>query len=70
MSKNLKIEIEAEDEEGVKTLLDHITKEITIGESYRNIDLEANATVDDRWLVVTEGRYQGRYRWTKLADFV
>jgi uncharacterized protein (UPF0371 family) len=68
MASTLKIEIEAESEDKIYPLLQHIFREITEGSNYKNPT--NNGCVIDRdinnsWLVVNSEKLKGRYYWTR-----
>lgn len=68
MAETLKIEIEAENKEKLHALLKHIYKEITVGTSYSETEIDNVSKLDDtlRWLVIEEGKFKGKYRWSTI----
>ena len=60
----LKVEIEADSEEGIYPLLQHVFKELTEIDYY-NSDIEDNSIPEDGWLKIKSGRFKGAYRWAK-----
>jgi hypothetical protein len=69
MCETLKIEIEAEDKEKLHTLLYHIFREITeVGHSENDIDGCSCLEDGIKWLVVKEGKFKGKYRWSTVEE--
>ena len=65
MASTLKIEIETETEEEIYPLLQHVFREITEGQYYKN-PTSTGCKIDNNWLIVNAGPLQGKYYWTKL----
>jgi hypothetical protein len=70
MPSTLKIEIEVDSEEKIYPLLQHIVREITEGDKYKNptnhgckIDRDTN----NSWLVVNSETLSGKYYWNRLV---
>jgi len=66
MPKTLSIEIETDKEEELYPLLNHVSREITeLG--YKDDEVDSNSEVDisEGWLNIFEGRFKGKYKWTK-----
>lgn len=67
MQNSLKIELESVSENDLHKLLKHVCDEIIYGQSYSNIDVEFNSSIDDlKWLVVDGNDIKGKYYWRKL----
>ncbi len=64
MASTLKIEIEAESEEKIYPLLQHVFREITEGNWYNN-PTNNGCKTDNNWLIVDTGPLQGKYYWAK-----
>lgn len=70
MAESLKIEIEADDRDKVHSILDHVLKEINEGPKYTNDLIEANCSTENlSWLIIKDGPFKGKYRWTRLGKF-
>ena len=65
MTKTLSIEIKAEKEEELETLLNNVFKEITEGKKYHNYDVESNCTIGGEWLEVFGDKCKGKYKWLR-----
>jgi len=64
MINSLEIKIEADSEEGVYPLLQHVFREITEGKDYDN-PVDGDCEVEGEWLVLKQPVLKGRYRWSK-----
>lgn len=64
MAKTLEIKIEADSEEGIYPLLQHVFREITEGDSYNN-PAHSNYLLEEGWLVLDQPALKGKYQWSR-----
>lgn len=65
MTKTLEIKIEADSEEGIYPLLQHVFREITEGDSYNN-PTNTDSLLEGDWLVLDQAILKGKYQWSKI----
>ena len=65
MPKILKIEIEADSDDDMDSILKHVIKEISEAGEYTDPRIETNSTIDGEWLVINDEEVKGKYLWNK-----
>lgn len=63
----VKIEVEADTEDSLKKLIEHIAREITLGDAYKSHEIEQGLTVDEGWVAIRSGSLNGRYKWERTG---
>jgi hypothetical protein len=64
----LNINVQAESEDSLNKILNHIIKEITIGPKYKDFNIENNLKTKDEWVIINSKQINGKYNWRKTNE--